>query len=326
MKMKVSAITAAGMLLALAAQTASAAEAVGYNVVTVPANSDAVVSVPFSQNVQGTFTVASVSGTGVTVNEALSADTYDSSYYIRVIDGAGEGLWSTITANGSGGLTLTDDFSGYVAIGDTFRVYEHHTIGSVFPGSLKGVTFETSTQILVPNTVSVGVNKSASPYAYKENGFPPFDSRPGWYQGITYKSDLVFAPDSYVLVRNNGASNLSIVVFGDVPDMNIAQVLSATSGANDLYLSGFPVDTTFGDFNLGGLGQLLVVDNSASGINKSPAPFAWKPAGFPPFDSRVGWYQGITYMNDTVVPAGTGVILRRDSGATETKWTLNKQY
>jgi len=135
MKMKVSAITTAAMLLALTVQSVSAAEAVGYNVVTVPANSDVLVSVPFNNNVDATFTVNTVTVTGMTVNEALSADTYDSSYYIRVINGAGEGLWSTITANGSGGLTLTDDLSGYVANGDSFRVYEHQTLATVFPSA-----------------------------------------------------------------------------------------------------------------------------------------------------------------------------------------------
>jgi hypothetical protein len=119
---------------------------------------------------------------------------------------------------------------------------------------------------------------------------------------------------------------LTVVVFGLVPTTDIAQILPATSSANDLYLSGFPVDMTFGDLNLGGLGQLLVVDNTASGINKSPAPYTWKPSGFPPFDSRPGWYQGITYMNDTVVPAGTGIILRRDASASETTWALSKPY
>ena len=119
--MKASAITAA-TLLALTAQTVSAADAVGYNVVTVPENSDVLVSVPFNNNVEATFTVDSVDGTGITVNEALSAGTYNSSYYIRVIDGAGEGLWSTITDTADGGLTIADDLSGYVANGDTFRV------------------------------------------------------------------------------------------------------------------------------------------------------------------------------------------------------------
>jgi len=322
MKMKVSAITTAAMLLALTVQSVSAAEAVGYNVVTVPANSDAVVSVPFSQNVEEIFTVASVSGTGMTVNEALSADTYDSSYYIRVVDGAGEGLWSTITANGGGGLTLADDLSGYVANGDTFRVYEHQTLGSVFPSSLEGVTFDSSTQILIPNTSTEAINKAAKAYSYQANGL--LGNPAGWYDSIFYSDTTVVSPDSFVIMRNQSGSVITNIVFGDVLSTDLASIIPATSGSDDLYVGLYPVDVTLGELALEGAGQLIVIDNDASGINKAGKAYTYQPSGL--LGNPPGWYDTIFYANDTVIPAGTGVILRRSAVASETKWTMNKPY
>lgn len=322
MKNKASAITAAAMLLALAAQTVSAAEAVGYNVVTVPANSDALISVPFSQNVEETFTVDTVTGTGITVNEALSASTYDSSYYIRVIDGAGEGLWSTITANGSGGLTIADDLSGYVANGDTFRVYEHHTIGSVFAASLLGVTFESSTQLIILNTAE-GINKGGTVYSYQVNGL--FGNPAGWYNGFAYADSTVVPPESYLVVRNQESSAIDAVVFGDVLDTSVATILPATTSSDDLTLGLFPVDMKLRQLGLDNTaGQLVVIDNSSSGINKGGTVYTYQPSGL--FGNPPGWYDGFTYANEDVIPAGTGIILRRPGSASALSWTMQKPY
>jgi uncharacterized protein (TIGR02597 family) len=321
MKIKASAIAAAA-LLALTAQTVSAAETVGYNVVTVPANSDAVVSVPFSQNVEATFTVDSVTGTGITVNESLSAGTYSSSYYIRFIDGDGEGLWSTITDNGDGGLTLSDDLSAYVATGDTFQIHEHQTLGSVFASGLYGVTFTNSTQLLVPNTSLEAINKAATAYSYQEEGL--FGNPAGWYNGFTYASSTVIPPESFVIVRNQSESSIEAVTFGGVPSTPLSAVFDETGSSDDLYLGVFPVDVQLKDLGLEGLGQLLVVDNSASGFNKAGKAYTYQSSGI--LGNSPGWYDGFTYAGDTVLEAGTGIIFRRSSGASEAKWTMAKPF
>ncbi len=318
MKMKVSAITAAGMLLALATQTVSAAEAVGYNVVTVPAHSDVLVSVPFNNHVEATFTVDSVTGTGMTVNEALSADTYDSSYYIRVIDGAGEGLWSTITANGSGGLTLTDDLSGYVAIGDTFRVYEHHTVGSVFPDTMYGVSFTNSTQVQVFDGVSAGQYKQPLGIATYSAVPPLFD-----YQWAgSANASTVLAPGSMLLVRNGGVDELTIPLYGDVPDHNSAVVVSA--GARDLNIStGFPVPMRIDELGIGADGrQVQVYDNAASGQYKQPSGIAIYSAVPPLFQYE--WSGSAD--GDTVINGSQAILVRLPAGDIGGKITINKTY
>lgn len=323
MKMKASAITAA-TLLALTAQSVSAAEAVGYNVVAVPANSDAVVSVPFTQDAEASFTVNAVTDAdSFTVNESLAADTYDSSYYVRFTSGNGEGFWSTISDNGSGGFDLSDtNVLSNVAGGDSLTVYAHHTLGSVFPSSLEGTTFDSSTQIMLPNTASEGINKAAKAFSYQENGL--FGNPAGWYDGFTYSDSVVIAPDSFVIVRNQLASGITNIVFGDVLDTDLAAVIPATSGSDDLYLGLYPVDVTLGDLNLEGFGQLIVIDNDASGINKAGKAYTYQASGL--FGNPAGWYDGFTYADSTVVPAGTGVILRRSAGASADDWAMNKPY
>ncbi len=318
MKMKTSAITATVMLLALAAQTVSAAEAVGYNVVTVPANSDVLVSVPFNNDVEATYTVDSVDGAGVTVNEALSADTYDSGYYVRVIDGAGEGLWSTITANGSGGLTLADDFSGYVTNGDTFRVYEHHTIGSVLPDTLYGVAFTNSTQIQTYDSTGAGQYKTASGVASYAAVPPLFN-----YQWTgSANAETILDPGSMFLIRNGAGDELALPLFGDVPDHNAAVLVEA--GARDLNIgSGFPVAMTIDELGIGANNrQVQVYDNSASGQFKTASGVATYAAVPPLFQ-----YEWSGSANgDTEIVGSQGFIVRLPTGDVGGKITINRSY
>lgn len=303
MKMKASAITAA-MLLALAAQAASAAEAVGYNVVTVPANSDVLVSVPFNNNVEATFTVDSVTGTGVTVNEALSADTYNSSYYVRFIDGNGEGLWSTITANGSGGLTIADDLSPYVGNGDTFRVYKHHTVGTVFPSGMYGVSYTNGVAISIFNNSATGINKAPA-------------------ATVTYSVPLkrwnnlnqVINPDSMILIRNGSSVELTWVNNGDVPDYNVALLVPAGTAKDTLIGSGFPVDTTVSAISSAAGRSVSTYNNTATGQNKAPVATVTYSVPLHRWNN----------LNQTIA-SSEGILLRTSSSEVGGKITIQKPY
>lgn len=309
MKNKASAITAAAMLLALAAQTVSAAEAVGYNVVTVPANSDVLVSVPFNNNVEASFTVDSVTGTGITVNEALSADTYDSSYYIRVIDGAGEGLWSTITANGSGGLTIADDLSGYVANGDTFRVYAHHTLATVFPSGMYGVSYTNLTQVLIyeNNLAAMSQNKAASKTAV-------YVAASGNWFGAGVNNNSVLAPETQFIVRNTSGSELTLLNSGDVPDYNASMLIAA--GGDVVVGSGYPVDVSLNGSGLeGAFRQVLFFDNAQVSQNKAASKTAVYNAG--------SWFG--TGASESI-GASEAVAIRLHGTESGSKITINKPY
>jgi len=259
MKMKASAITAA-MLLALTAHTVSAAEAVGYNTVTVPANSDVLVSVPFNQNAEGNFTVSSVVSGGVTVTNVLTANAYTNNYYVRFTTGGGEGLWSTISANGTGGFTLADtNVLTYVSAGNAFRVYKHHTVGSVFPSGMYGVSYTNGVAISIFNNTATGINKSPS-------------------TTVTYSVPLkrwnnlnqVINPDSMILIRNGSATTLTWVNNGNVPDYNVALLVPAGVAKDTLIGSGFPVDTTVAAISSAAGRSVSTYNNVATGQNKSP--------------------------------------------------------
>ncbi len=325
MKMKASAITAAALLaLAAGGYAAQNSSAVGYTTVTVPANSDAVVSVPFSNEMEFEATVNSINGSEVGVDAVLTGGAYaGGGYYLRITSGAAEGMWSTISANGSAGVQVSNsNILADLQVGDSVAVFAHHTLGSVFAPELKDVTFKSTTQILIPNSAATGINKSAVVYAYYASGRPP-SFTPGWYQGSTLSNNKVLEPETFVLVRNSGnAAALTVAVSGLVPATDVNKAIAASASANDLYLSGLPTDMMLGELNVSGLGQLLVVNNNAAGINKSPIVYTYYVGGRPP-SFQPGWYQGSTYANTNVLSAGTGFILRRSAGAPASTWAVN---
>ncbi|MFA7368100.1 MAG: TIGR02597 family protein [Kiritimatiellales bacterium] len=304
MKMKASAITAAA-LLALTAQTVSAAEAVGYNVVTVPANSDVLVSVPFNQNTEGSFTVSSVTADGVTVTNGLTANAYTNGYYVRFTSGGGEGLWSTISANGTGGFTMANtNVLTYVSNGDAFRVYKHHTVGSVFPSGMYGVSYTNGVAISVFNNTATGIYKSPS-------------------ATVTYSVPLkrwsnlnqVINPDSMFLIRNGSAVTLTWVNNGDVPDYNVALLVPAGVAKDTLIGSGFPVDTTVEAVSAAAGRSVSTYNNAATGIYKSPTATVTYSAPLHRW-SNLG----------QAVASSEGLLLRTSASEAGGKITIQKPY
>lgn len=306
MKIKASVMAALGMLLAASAQ---AGEAVGYNTVTVQAASDVMVAAPFSQDAQATFTVNTVTAGGITVNEALAANTYNSSYYVRFVDGSGEGLWSTISANGSGGLELANtDVLAFVAGGNTLVVYKHHTLSSLFPAGLKDVVWNTSTQILLPANDAAGINKGPTIVAYNST-----DKK--WKVGRTDYSNVPVVPGQSLIIRNVSASGLTWIAYGDVPASKVGQILPA--GPYDVAVAGFEVPVKLKDLDLEGECTILLPANDAVGINKGPTIVAYN-AG------EGKWKVGRTDYSNVEIPAGEGFIVRRDaSHVTDSVWAIN---
>ena len=324
--MKASAITAAA-LLALTAQTVSAADAVGYNVVTVPANSDVLVSVPFNQKAVGSFTVVSVTGSGVTVADTLQANAYTNGYYVRFTSGSGEGLWSTISANGTGGFDLQNTaVLAHVGNGNTFKVYPHQTLAKVFPDGMEGVSFEKSasglnrkTEILIPGTSGVGINKSAaSTYYYINNEW----RRVGG--GTANQDNTVLSPETFFVLRNRGVEELSYIASGNVESLALGRFVDIQTAKNDIpAVSGRPVPMTLAELGLGGTAafetsasglnrkdELLVFDNTATGQNKSAQATYYFISGQ---WRKVGG--GTVNYNDQLVDAGAALIIRKAAAA-----------
>ncbi|MGE4488725.1 MAG: TIGR02597 family protein [Kiritimatiellales bacterium] len=306
MKIKASAITAA----ALAVMSAQA-ETVGYNTVAVLANSDTVISAPFNPDVKETFTVSAVVSGGITVNESLAADTYDSGYFVRFTSGGAEGLWSTISANGNGGFELANtNVLANVGVDDAVEVFAHNTVASLFPASMKDESWDSQTQLLLVDNDTVSTMKPQEAISYRSTG----SQGAGWYKGPTYKGNVVITPGEYVVVRNQSANEYVFVAYGDVPASKVGQILPA--GQTDVYVAGFPVPVTVSELGLEGEYQILLIDNDSTGYMKPQEALSYRTTG----SNGAGWYKGPTYRGDSVIAAGTGFILRRASDSIDSEW------
>jgi uncharacterized protein (TIGR02597 family) len=256
--------------LELAAQPGVAEKVVGFNRIVVPASSDVLLTVPFNRRREGAFTVATVTGTGVSVADTLTPGIFAGRYYVRFTSGAGEGLWSTISGNGTNTFDLSnEDVLPFVQPGDSFNVYRHHTLGSLFPSSLFGVSFTNGTQIfLYENDIDAMMTNPASTKiaAYAGSGA-------GQWTGAGVDNGTVLLPETRFVLRNNAAQQFVVYTHGGVPDYQVKLLIAP---AGDLVVgTGYPVPVVLNGSGLeGSQRQVLLYDNGASGQNKSPSKTA----------------------------------------------------
>lgn len=315
MKRKTSALAAAA-LLALVVQAAGAGEnVVGYNRVEVPAASDARVTVPFNQKIEGAYTVTATTGTGVTVGDTLETNEYANAYYVRFTTGDASGLWSTITSNDTSNMVLEDlNVLALVSVGDEFRVYRHETLGSLFPKGLYGVSFVTGTQVfLYENDIdAMAKNKSS----VKAAGY---SAALGRWAGAGVNNDTVLEPETQLVVRNNSTTEtLTVITHGVVPDHPVS-LLAAPDG--DLVMgTGYPVPLVLKDAGLEGANrQMFFYDNSAVGKNKSSVAAAG-------YSTALGRWAGAGITGNELITPSEVVTLRLPSSETATKITVRKPY
>ena len=310
----------------------------GYNKVTVPAQSDVIVSVPFTQKPEGTFTVAigGVAASTLTVDEDI-ATAYDGAYYVRFTSGDAKGLWSTIkSSNTTAESVELEDASmltgGKVAEGDTFKIIKHQTLSSVFPDKLAGLSFVASTgsgfglkreTLVLMWGESEGTNKApSSTFYYHESG--------DWRTFVGNNADgTVIAPDSILVIRNTSDKKLTYIPQGSVNTGADAQTVKTRTVKNDvLTTTDRPVPVKLKDLGLGGSdawtagtgtgfglqrGDLLLTwDNSATGINKSPInTFYYHDSG----EWRTFSGQN---ADDVEIGPSTGMIIRKQAGTVST--------
>ncbi len=303
--MKLKLAMAAG-LLAATALTVQAQTVVGYNKVTCLANSDTVVALPFSESQEAVYTVSGKSEATVSVSESLPAGTYDGTYYIRFLDGSAAGLWSTISVQDTGDELDVDDTAvlADVAADDTFGVYAHRTIGSVFTTNLQDVVWDANTQILLPRNDEAGTNKGYTVIGW--NGSQ-------WKSGFTDYTNTILNPEEAFIIRNGSGSDLSWIASGTVMQGKVGRYLPG-NGAQDIVVGPLPKAVALQDLNLEGEGQILLPRNDEAGTNKGYTVVGWTGSQ---------WKSGFTDYSSTEIPAGEGFILRRDaSHTTASKWTV----
>ncbi|MEX2672276.1 MAG: TIGR02597 family protein, partial [Phycisphaeraceae bacterium] len=183
--------------------------------------------------------------TTVAASQSLDSGAYDGgSYYIRFIDGDAEGLWSTIVSNDGTSVTVED--AAVVALAesdDTFRIYAHHTIGSVLPATLEGTSFNSQCQLLIYDNdlSSISTNRSAAKVAFRANG--------SWI-GAGVSADTLITPETQCILRNNSSEQLELILYGSVPDY-AASTLVAPNGDVNIG-TGYPVAMSLKNAGLDG--------------------------------------------------------------------------
>lgn len=313
---------------------------VGFNKINVPANTDVRLTVPFTtipcsgtgaQDASALFTVTGTAS-GSTINVApgsltsgafTAANVTKSSYYVRFLTGNAKGLWITIKSNDSGAFVLDDSYVaqraalvGKVAAGDTFRVYKHHTIASLFTSDLLGVSFVNNTTLLLyENDIDT---VAQNPSAWKQVVYTT--SGGGKWTGSGVDGTTILRPESQFVLRNSSSQSLSIAFAGNAPDFPISMIVKA--GDDLLVGSGYPVPVTLKDSGLGGTTGRVVMfyDNQATGQNKS----ASKQAAYTTSSGGKWTGSGVT-GNELITPSEV-IRLRLPSNEAGTIVTVNKPY
>ncbi|MFA7236001.1 MAG: TIGR02597 family protein [Phycisphaeraceae bacterium] len=327
-------------LLGLTAHTATVkADTTGYMAVQVPVDTDVVMSVPFAVESAGQYLVDTKTGTGVTVSGSpLDAGKFNGKYYVRFITGAAKGRWTTITSNTTGELVFTDTtFLADVSAADTFGIYKHQTLSSLFPDENVGASFVASasalsqkTKILVlPGAATYGINKSAAETYYFLGGTSNKWRR---VSPAGDADDVIMPPQTAFIVRNEGSvDSLQVVLTGLVEENPQARLLQIGTSQNDVPVAtGKPYAVKLKDLGLGGspafvtspsaLAQrdlLIVYSNTDSGLNKS-AKFTYY------YTTTQGWRRVSPSGdgNNDTVPATGGFTIRKYQGVLSTVlWT-----
>ena len=312
-------IGAAAVLLAVGGVGAHAAPPVGTDTTVVPANSDRVVTIPFNREAVGEFETSGVSGSTVSLegDPGFNGDALADTHYVRVIDGPGAGLWSTISGNQSASVTLSrsavaSELSG--AGGDTVRVYPHHTIDSVFKRNLRGVSHTAGTSVLLFDN-SAGVQNLPPGGAGAVNFIESPATGDLIWNGVDGE-DTVLPPNTAFVIRNNSDEPLTFVAQGFVPDHPVSFLLPGGATRDIAIGTGYPVNTqTIGRTNFGGVvgRSILLYDNTlnvqnlppggAGSVNRITSPVSGEPI-----------WNGVDGA-DTTLPSAEGFLLRQNGEA-----------
>jgi uncharacterized protein (TIGR02597 family) len=343
-------ITSFALAATLLSATATFADTVtseisGYLKISAPASTDTPVSPVFSRPTIWRSTVASVSGSTISVTgtpgwTAGSLAPGASTYHVRLTSGALNGHFLTITANAAASVTV--DNAGLnlasVVAGDTLEIAPYWTLGTLYPAADAGTKFIATssplarqTEILLFDASSTGIDRASSGrYFFYKNAW----RKVGASTATSFDNTIIY-PDSYFVQRNNSSAT-TLVFTGRVLPGTVSTVLEAIpSGQNDNFMGlSFPVDITLSRSGLSSNGftattnvnsiadQLLVFDPAVTGFNRAPsAAYYYYNGGW----RKVGDSTNTDYSNSVTLPAGAGFLIRKAASATSTAWQFNTQ-
>jgi hypothetical protein len=321
----------------LNAQTTVATNPVGFINITVQGGSVAqpainVISPTLTNPIAFQSTVASVSGTTITINGAsFTANQFNGAngeFYVEDVAASqgGAGVLADITATGSNSVTTAQNISSLVTVGDTIVIRQHITINQFLGAQNTYGLLGSNSDATTADDILIFSGTTPSTYWYY-TGTPPSLSDAGWYDVFFNPAGSVtIAPSEAVVIQRRGAGNVIITSTGAVKTGNTlfpvvaganylgtvsAQGLTlATSGLynGNSGIKGSASDATTSD-------QVLLY--SAGALNTY-----WYYTGTPPSLSDAGWYD--VFFNpagNVSLSPGAGMIVNRIEGG-PFNWTL----
>lgn len=316
---------------------------VGGMTLPAAASTDTFVSVALATNAAWVGTVASVSGSDITVtgSPGWSTDTFISPnyHYVRFLGGALQGHYMSIIGNTSG--TLTVDAAGLnlssLLAGDKMEIAPYWTLGTLYPASQADTAFTTTTntfarktQLLFFDDTTNGINRSAAATYYFYNGAW---RKVGQATTISFDNTIVY-PDTFFIQRNV-TTPTALIHLGRVQPGYLSTILTASTVQNDNYVAlAFPKDVTLDGTGLAASGftastntfslkdQLLWFDPSGTGTNRSSTYTyfyyngAWR---------RKGESVSVDF-GPTVLAAGSGFIIRKAANGITAPWAFSTGY
>lgn len=322
----------------------SYSDVVGYVKETYNPSSDSIVAPQLQRPTELIAPVTGITTAGDSATLTLSGVTLSTdqfkyvsgsqpkTYYALVTAGNKIGTVFTISANTSNQVTVALDGLSLVSADATqIEVRPYWTIASLFPASDSGISFVASTgintasrrtQILIPNTTGLGINRAPSTILF-------FNPAVGNWVSTASTSvsagDTIVPPNTFLILRNTGGTppSLSHTVVGAVDSKPAAIYLGTrTNGQNDNPISlSRPTDYLLSEIGftdasfVPSLGlntasrrdQLLVLSKTGSGINRSVSKIYFR------FNSQ--WYDTANTSASTnpVIPAGSALFIRKAS-------------
>ena len=317
MKTRIVVASVLAMIASLQAQTTVSTDPVGFVSKTIPANSDGTFAPSVQQPASFVGTIATindpnnikVSGSpGWTANSFVTSGTY----YCLISSGAREGVFATITANGTDTLTLAyvvqdlGTVSGdKVVVGDVVKIIPYWTLGTLLPDATKTGGFAPDkTTVFLYSRSQAGTNKSAS-------HFYTLYATYGWYDGGTPSDSQIIYPDESIVVRAPSGASVPITQTGSVlmnkyrtsldnitpnvdQDIRLGVNVPVPVGLRSFMDAGLPAD---GD-------TVFIFNDAAVGQNKSATNFFT-------YYNTYGWYDGGTNVDAYQLQPGQGIVYRK---------------
>jgi uncharacterized protein (TIGR02597 family) len=283
--------------------------------------------------------VGTVSGQQVPVNSTLTPGQYNATsegaqFYIEDVNtnGATAGFSDDIVSNDAANVYTANGDAAFLATGDTFKIYPHNTLNTVFGPQDQAGLVGSNTQTLADNIfIWNPVSQSSAIYWYKTTS-----ATPGWRGPAGLLTDAGNTPlyiDQDIEVQSKYAKTTNSVILVGAVKLGPTITVVPSAGlafVGDMYASSL----TFSNLN-------LYTGNPNTGVAGSNTQtladnvFVWNPVSQ---SSVIYWYKttsatpGWRGPQGLLIDAGTnvlpiGVVLKvQHKYAPTFEWTLPAQY